>query len=98
MNNALNKNALTLGNIIEEKHEKKWVALSRDKTEVIDFDESLVQLKNKIGDAKVVFMKVPPADVYLSLGAVHKLQPRYLGLRPLVPCHGIGRLFMDKAL
>lgn len=57
---------LNLHRIIKEEHEKKWVALSRDKTKVIAFDENLLELKKKIGDQKVVFMKVPPADVYLS--------------------------------
>jgi hypothetical protein len=60
------KNALNLHRIIKEQHEKKWVALSRDKSKVIDFDASLLELKKKIGNQKVVFMKVPPADVYLS--------------------------------
>ena len=60
------KNALNLHRIIKEQHEKKWVALSKDKSKVIDFDASLLELKKKIGNQKVVFMKVPPADVYLS--------------------------------
>ena len=55
-----------LNKIIKEEHENNWVALSRDKTKVIDFDSSLVQLRKKLGDQKVIFMKVPPADVYLS--------------------------------
>lgn len=60
-------NAAHLDKIIKEEHEKKWVALSKDKTEVIGFDESLVELRKKIGDQKVTFMKVPPSNVYLSL-------------------------------
>jgi hypothetical protein len=67
MENTLNQNALRLGELILPQHEKKWVALSRDKSKVIDFDESLIRLKDKVGDAEVVFMKIPPADVYLSL-------------------------------
>ena len=67
MKKPLKNGALNLANIIQEVHEKKWVALSRDKTKIIDFDPSLVNLKNKIGDHKVVYMKVPPSDVYLSL-------------------------------
>ncbi len=57
---------LNLHTIIKEEHEKNWVALSRDKTEVIAFDKDLLELKKKIGDQKVTFMKIPPADVYLS--------------------------------
>lgn len=63
MNSNLN---LNLHKIIKEEHEKKWVALSRDKSKVIAFDENLLNLKNKIDGQSVVFMKVPPADVYLS--------------------------------
>ena len=57
---------LNLHKIIKEEHEKSWVALSRDKTKVIAFDKDLLELKRKIGDQKAVFMKIPPADVYLS--------------------------------
>ncbi|OGC85275.1 hypothetical protein A3F55_00725 [Candidatus Adlerbacteria bacterium RIFCSPHIGHO2_12_FULL_53_18] len=60
------KGALNLHKIIEAKHEKKWIALSRDKTKIVAFDESLMELKQKIGDQKVVYMKVPSADAYLS--------------------------------
>jgi hypothetical protein len=60
------KNNLNLHKIIKEEHERKWVALSKDKSKVIDFDKNLLILKNKIGAQKVVFMKVPPADAFLS--------------------------------
>ena len=60
------KNSLNLHMIIKEEHEQKWVALSPDKTQVVAFDEKLLELKKKIGDQKVIYMKVPPADVYLS--------------------------------
>lgn len=60
------KGSLNLHKIIEPKHEKKWVALSPDKSKVVGFDESLLALKKKIGSEKVVFMKVPPSDMYLS--------------------------------
>ena len=60
------KAELNLHRIIKEEHEKNWVALSRDKTKVIAFDENLLELRKKIGDQKVIFMKVPPADAYLS--------------------------------
>lgn len=57
------KNTLELGKIIKEEHENKWVALSKDKTKVVDFDENLVRLKHKVGDEKVVYMKVPPPNL-----------------------------------
>lgn len=60
------KNALNLHKIIKVEHERKWIALSPDGVRVIAFDESLMQLKNKVGEQKVVYMKVPPSDVYLS--------------------------------
>lgn len=61
------ENALNLADIIKEEHEKKWVALSKDKSRIVGFDESLVELRRKIGSEKVVFMKIPSGDVYLSL-------------------------------
>lgn len=60
------KNAANLINIITAEHERKWVALTEDTTRVVAYDQSLIALKNKIGNQKVVFMKVPPSDVYLS--------------------------------
>ena len=60
------KNVANLAHIIKEEHERKWVALSRDKSEVIAFDENLMELKKRIGNQKVVFMKIPSGDVYLS--------------------------------
>lgn len=59
-------NALNMHKIIKEEHENKWVALSRDKSKVIDFGANLVELRKKLGTQEVVFMKVPPADSYLS--------------------------------
>ena len=60
------KNNRNLHKVIKTEHEKKWVALSRDKSKVIDFDSSLIKLKEKIRGQQVTYMKVPPADVYLS--------------------------------
>jgi hypothetical protein len=57
---------LNLAKILTPQHEGKWVALDRKKTKVIAFDKKLLNLKGKIGQTKVVYMKVPPADVYLS--------------------------------
>ncbi len=53
---------LDLRKILNKSHEKKWVALSPDRTEVIDCAESLLELKNKVGTKKVMYMKVLPSD------------------------------------
>ena len=55
-----------LARILTRKHEGKWVALSRDYKKVLSYNESLVILNKEVGEEKVVYMKVPPADVYLS--------------------------------
>ena len=44
----------------------RMLELSKDKSKVIDFGVNLVQLRKKLGDQKVIFMKVPSADAYLS--------------------------------
>ena len=49
--------------IIKKEHEGKWVALSKDGTKVLASAESLVELKEKIGDVEHVTMKVPRSDV-----------------------------------
>ena len=59
-------NTENLPNIITEEHEKKWVAIARDYSEVVDFDESLVILDKRIEGKDIVYMKIPPSDVYLS--------------------------------
>jgi hypothetical protein len=61
------KGSTELHRLIGTEHERKWVALTRDKTKVVAFDESLVKLKEKVGATPVTYMKVPPSDVYLSL-------------------------------
>ena len=49
--------------ILKRDHEGKWVALSEDGTTVIAYDENLLELDKKVGDTKVVYMKVPLSDV-----------------------------------
>lgn len=56
-----------LTGVLSEIHEKKWVALSKDSSKVIDFDVDLVALDKRVDKDKVVFMKVPPSDAYLCL-------------------------------
>jgi hypothetical protein len=55
-----------LSKILKKEHEKKWVALSADNTEVIAFDEDLLKLDARVNGQDVVYMKVPSSDVYLS--------------------------------
>lgn len=55
-----------LSKILTSKHEKKWVALSRDRKKVISFDESLVRLRESVKGADVLYMKVPSTEGFLS--------------------------------
>lgn len=55
-----------LTKILTKEHEQKWVALSRDNKTVVAFDDDLIALDKLVGGKDVVFMKVPPSDVYLS--------------------------------
>jgi hypothetical protein len=60
------KPVIDLTKILTKDHEKKWVALSRDNTKVVNYDADLLALDKKVAGQDVVFMKVPPSDVYLS--------------------------------
>ena len=53
-------------NIITEIHETKWVALSDDCTQVVDYDENLLELDKRVKGTKVVYMKVPRSDVFYA--------------------------------
>ena len=55
-----------LTRILTKEHEQKWVALSTDNTKVIAYDEDLLKLDKKVEGQDVVFMKVPPSEVFLS--------------------------------
>lgn len=57
---------IDLTNVITKEHEKKWVALSKDNTRVIDYDADLVALDKRVDHTKVTYMKVAPLGVYLS--------------------------------
>ncbi len=54
-----------LTKVLEKKHEKNWVALSKDQTRVVDFSSNLVELRDRIGrdNMEVVYMKVLPSDM-----------------------------------
>lgn len=48
-----------LSGILKQEHEEKWVALSEDRTSVIDYAETLADLSKRLGERDdVVYMKV----------------------------------------
>lgn len=54
-----------LTKILSREHEEKWVALSRDRRKVVDFDISLLELRDRLGEKKsnCVYMKVLRSDM-----------------------------------
>lgn len=62
---------IDLTKIIKKHHERKWVALSKDYKKVIAFDENLLALTKKIGKRKVIYMRVPPSDVFLTFSHIN---------------------------
>lgn len=55
-----------LTKVLTKEHEQKWVALSKDNKTVVDFDDDLIALDERVEGKDVTFMKVPASDVYLS--------------------------------
>ena len=53
-----------LTKILKKIHEEKWVALSKDRTKVLDFDVSLVKLAERVEkkNRDYVYMKVLRSD------------------------------------
>ncbi|HEY4487748.1 MAG TPA: hypothetical protein VI483_03230 [Candidatus Paceibacterota bacterium] len=53
-----------LTKILAKKHEEKWVALSKDRTKVLDYDISLVKLSDRVEkkNRDFVYMKVLRSD------------------------------------
>jgi len=53
-----------LTKILKKIHEEKWVALSKDRTKVLDFDKNLVKLSNRVEkrNTDLVYMKVLRSD------------------------------------
>ena len=51
--------------ILGAEHEEKWVALSKDHRQVVDFDISLPELRDRLGEKKsnYVYMKVLRSDM-----------------------------------
>jgi hypothetical protein len=55
-----------LSKILNNKHERKWVALTPDHSEIIAYGDDLVRVSKEAGSRDVVYMKVPPSDTYLT--------------------------------
>lgn len=55
----------TLRRFWVKENEEKWVALSQDRRTLIDSAESLVELRNRLGDRKndFTYMKVLRSDM-----------------------------------
>jgi hypothetical protein len=51
-----------LSKVLDKSHEKKWVALSPDRSKVLGSSSSLLELKNKIKEKDAIYMKVLPSD------------------------------------
>jgi hypothetical protein len=46
-----------LTKVIQDKHAGKWVALSLDRTKVVDYDADIMELEKRVDTEKVVYMK-----------------------------------------
>lgn len=53
---------VNLSKILDKSHQKKWVALSLDRSKILGFSSNLVELKNKVNNKDVIYMKVLPSD------------------------------------
>lgn len=62
----MNKNKGILVKNLNKTHENKWVALSVDHKKVIASSADLVALRKEVGDAKVVFTRVPAIGAVLA--------------------------------
>lgn len=60
----MKKNKGILIKNLEKAHENKWVALSVDRKKVLASSTTLETLKKKVGDAKVVYTRILPADTF----------------------------------
>jgi hypothetical protein len=56
------KKGINFRKIITKIHANKWIALSPKKDKVVAYDAKLIDLTKKVGNRKVVYMKVPPMD------------------------------------
>ncbi|MEJ0053428.1 MAG: hypothetical protein WDN10_01720 [bacterium] len=51
---------------ITKEHENKWIALSPDHSEVLESAADLMDLKAKVGERDVVYLKVPASGTYFA--------------------------------
>jgi hypothetical protein len=48
--------------ILTKSHEKKWVALSPNRSKILGSSANLVKLTNKVNDKDAIYMKVLSSD------------------------------------
>jgi len=53
-----------LTTVIGKEHEEKWVALTKDRSSLIDYSEDLTELRDRLGEKKnnYVYMRVLRSD------------------------------------
>jgi len=56
------KKNTNLSKILNKTHENKWVALSPNRSKVLGFSSSLIELRNKVDNKDALYMKVLPSD------------------------------------
>lgn len=56
------KKSVNLKGVITKIHSNKWIALSPEKDKVVAYDTKLADLTKKVGDRKVVYLKLPAMD------------------------------------
>jgi hypothetical protein len=52
--------------ILKKEHADKWVAISKEKHQVIGFDSDLTMLDKKVGGEDISYMRVLPKIVGLQ--------------------------------
>jgi len=60
----MKKNKGVLIKNLDKTHENKWVALSVDRKKVLASSTTLETLRKKVGDAKVIYTRILPADTF----------------------------------
>ena len=51
---------------IKREDENKWVALSKDHSKILHISEKLIDLKKKVGNQDVVYMKIPVSGSFYA--------------------------------
>ena len=57
------KKGINFMKIITKIHANKWIALSPEKDKDVAYDVKLADLTKKVGNRKVVYVKIPPMDM-----------------------------------